>query len=57
MKNKKRNCLILLFLFGYLIVFAQPSDKVKAMRDLRSHYTRNINTYDINKDIGKWTYI
>lgn len=54
MKNKKRNCLILLFLFGYLIVFAQPSDKVKAMRDLRSHYTRNINTYDINKDIGKW---
>lgn len=54
MKDKKRNCLVFLVLFICLTVCAQSSDKVKAMRNLRDYYTRNINTYDINQDMGKW---
>lgn len=52
MKDKKRNCLVFLVLFICLTVCAQSSDKVKAMRNLRDYYTRNINTYDINQDRG-----
>lgn len=54
MKDKKRNCLVFLVLFICLTVCAQSSDKVKAMRNLRDYYTQNINTYDINQDMGKW---
>lgn len=44
----------ILVLFICLTVCAQSSDKVKAMRNLRDYYTQNINTYDINQDMGKW---
>lgn len=54
MKDKKRNCLVFLVLLICLTVCAQSSDKVKAIRNLRDYYAQNINTYDINHDIGKW---
>ena len=54
MKDKKRNCLVFLVLFICLTVCAQSSDEVKAMRNLRDYYTQNINTYDINQNMGKW---